>query len=73
MAKEKRDSGLYRKSLIFLVGMRGFEPPAPASRTQCSTRLSHIPACISNREALALFAEGITYANLAGLARGGEK
>ena len=26
-----------------LVGMRGFEPPTPASRTLCSTRLSHIP------------------------------
>ena len=24
--------------------MRGFEPPAPASRTQCSTRLSYTPA-----------------------------
>ena len=23
--------------------MRGFEPPAPASRRQCSTRLSYIP------------------------------
>ncbi len=27
-----------------LVGVRGFEPPAPASRTQCSTRLSYTPA-----------------------------
>ena len=26
-----------------LVGVRGFEPPAPASRTQCSTRLSYTP------------------------------
>ena len=26
-----------------LVGARGFEPPAPASRTQCSTRLSYAP------------------------------
>lgn len=25
------------------VGVRGFEPPAPASRTQCSTRLSYTP------------------------------
>ena len=31
------------KSLISLVGVRGFEPPAPASRTQCSTRLSYTP------------------------------
>ena len=28
----------------WLVGVRGFEPPAPASRTQCSTRLSYTPA-----------------------------
>src|SRR3546814_5717933 len=27
----------------FLVGERGFEPPAPASRRQCSTRLSYSP------------------------------
>ncbi len=27
-----------------MVGVRGFEPPAPASRTQCSTRLSYTPA-----------------------------
>ena len=26
-----------------LVGVRGFEPPAPASRKQCSTRLSYTP------------------------------
>ncbi len=26
-----------------LVGVRGFEPPTPASRTQCSTRLSYTP------------------------------
>src|SRR5580658_6645375 len=29
--------------LAGLVGGRGFEPPAPASRTQCSTRLSYTP------------------------------
>ena len=27
----------------FMVGVRGFEPPAPASRRQCSTRLSYTP------------------------------
>ncbi len=27
----------------FMVGERGFEPPAPASRRQCSTRLSYSP------------------------------
>ncbi len=26
-----------------LVGVRGFEPPAPASRRQCSTKLSYTP------------------------------
>jgi hypothetical protein len=28
---------------VILVGVRGFEPPASASRTQRSTRLSHTP------------------------------
>ncbi len=31
-------------SLKNLVGERGFEPPAPASRRRCSTRLSYSPA-----------------------------
>ncbi len=26
-----------------LVGVRGFEPPTPASRKQCSTKLSYTP------------------------------
>ena len=36
---------LCRFSRIFgdLVGARGFEPPTPRSRTECSTRLSHAP------------------------------
>ena len=29
--------------ILELVGVRGFEPPAPASRRQCSTRLSYTP------------------------------
>jgi hypothetical protein len=29
--------------LYTMVGVRGFEPPAPASRRQCSTRLSYTP------------------------------
>ena len=33
----------HRKLLIIMVGVRGFEPPAPASRRQCSTRLSYTP------------------------------
>lgn len=32
--------------LSVLVGKRGFEPPTPASRTLCSTRLSHFPTRI---------------------------
>ena len=32
-----------RGRLVSLVGVRGFEPPAPASRRQCSTRLSYTP------------------------------
>ena len=32
--------GLFRQ---FMVGVRGFEPPTPASRTQYSTRLSYAP------------------------------
>ena len=28
---------------LILVGMTGFEPTTPTSRTQCSTRLSYIP------------------------------
>ena len=30
-------------NVVKLVGARGFEPPAPASRRQCSTRLSYTP------------------------------
>ena len=32
-------------SLTVMVGMTGFEPAASASRTQRSTKLSHIPKC----------------------------
>ena len=31
---------------VFLVGMTGFEPATSASRTQRSTKLSHIPKSI---------------------------
>ncbi len=31
-----------------LVGVRGFEPPAPASRRQCSTKLSYTPKFASS-------------------------
>ena len=40
---KKGFAGKTRKPLTFLVGMRGFEPPTPCSRSMCSTRLSHIP------------------------------
>src|SRR5208337_3543601 len=28
-----------------MVGVRGFEPPAPSSRTRCATRLRYTPIC----------------------------
>jgi hypothetical protein len=37
--KGGKDGGNVRK----VVGARGFEPPTPRSRTECSTRLSHAP------------------------------
>ncbi len=37
-------SPIFRERL--LVGTRGFEPPTPASRTLCSTRLSHVPTSL---------------------------
>ncbi len=35
--------GTVAKSLTILVGVTGFEPATPASRTQCSTGLSYTP------------------------------
>ena len=34
-----------RSSKLGLVGARGFEPPTPASRTQCATGLRYAPTC----------------------------
>ncbi len=31
------------KLLSYLVGVRGFEPPTPSSRTRCATRLRYTP------------------------------
>jgi hypothetical protein len=31
------------RAMILMVGMRGFEPPAPCSRSRCATRLRYIP------------------------------
>ena len=39
MTKPKKN----RENLDKLVGVAGFEPATPASRTQCSTGLSHTP------------------------------
>ena len=33
-----------------MVGVRGFEPPTPASRTQYSTRLSYTPIAAASDE-----------------------
>ena len=41
--KEKALMSISHKGLIFLVGMARFERAVSASRTQRSTRLSHIP------------------------------
>ena len=44
-----------------MVGVRGFEPPAPASRKQCSTRLSYTPPTgrsYSENAAQGQYAEG---------------
>src|SRR5262249_35324670 len=40
---EKRPGTPGLTILRILVGARGFEPPTPRSRTECSTRLSHAP------------------------------
>ena len=42
-ARKKAEPEGWPLSFSFVVGVRGFEPPAPASRRQCSTRLSYTP------------------------------
>ena len=44
-----------RRRLVYLVGVRGFEPPTPASRRQCSTRLSYTPTVARGLYGVALF------------------
>src|SRR5215467_10945356 len=44
LARSERPVKKCRISAEKMVGVRGFEPPAPASRKQCSTRLSYTPA-----------------------------
>jgi ribosomal protein S12 len=41
-----------------LVGVAGFEPAAPASRRQCSTRLSYTPNRVQSYIASGLWARG---------------
>ena len=38
-----------------VVGARGFEPPTPRSRTECSTRLSHAPTAASHKRDIILY------------------
>src|SRR5450830_1095457 len=40
---------------IGMVGVRGFEPPASASRTQRSTRLSHTPHVVITAQGVLAF------------------
>src|SRR5438876_11443290 len=35
--------GQFPKALILLVGVAGFEPATPSSRTRCATRLRYTP------------------------------
>ena len=44
---KKRPGQTTRPLLFFMVGTTGFEPATPASRTQCSTKLSHVPTGLS--------------------------
>ena len=39
--EKKRDC--FQSLCFLLVGMAGFEPVTPSSRTKCSTKLSYIP------------------------------
>jgi hypothetical protein len=36
-----------------LIGMRGFEPPTPASRKQCATKLRYIPLILQRIKRIA--------------------
>jgi hypothetical protein len=48
--RSRKSSCANRSAGVILVGTTGFEPATPASRTLCSTRLSHVPThlpCIS--------------------------
>ncbi len=59
---------IFLTSSKFMVGTTGFEPATPASRMQCSTRLSHVPtplnyrlfAFVSRDQSLDVFSKVIT-------------
>ena len=40
----------HQSIFLDLVGARGFEPPTPASRTQCATGLRYAPTCEPTHE-----------------------
>ena len=42
-----KQKGPAQQGALLLVGESGFEPPAPASRRQCSTRLSYSPTVMN--------------------------
>lgn len=42
-SQKKKDLRFSHKSLVFMVGMRGFEPPASASRTLRSSQAEPHP------------------------------
>ena len=50
-AGQKSGAFLYFRGYYFwrdrMVGTTGFEPATPASRTRCSTRLSHVPTAFT--------------------------
>ena len=41
---ERNYSSIFRSKKFKLVGVRGFEPPAPCSQSRCATRLRHTPS-----------------------------
>ena len=50
--RDHRTKKRFNRDQYFLVGVRGFEPPTPASRTQYSTRLSYTPNMWTRRQSL---------------------
>ena len=36
---------MVRRGAATLVGVKGFEPPAPCSQSTCATRLRYTPSC----------------------------